>query len=210
MKQCSNAPRIQGRCSNQKYVSMYSARQKNGSQVARIIQARPGRSGKQQLEQNTLNLGTVFLPGPVHAQLRTTQTSRPHSFPHRMMFEKWWRGSCSLGARWGMGCDAVLWVHEWKYNRRVSSLQWGWGRGESMMQHVANVYPPLTSTAKKAAHKASFTTSKQLVLSDNNRFNRTWGSTVVVSCEQVSYITQGAFTALVSGDSTCFIFLSSL
>ena len=43
----------------------YRAWQKNGSQVARIFQARPGRSGKQQQEQNSRNLGTVFLPGPV-------------------------------------------------------------------------------------------------------------------------------------------------
>ena len=44
---------------------MYRARQKNGSEVARIFQARPGRSGKQRREQNSPNLGTVFLPGPV-------------------------------------------------------------------------------------------------------------------------------------------------
>ena len=44
---------------------IYRARQKNGSQVARIFQARPGRSGKQQQEQNSRKLGTVFLPGPV-------------------------------------------------------------------------------------------------------------------------------------------------
>ena len=44
----------------------YRARQKNGSQVARIFQARPGRSGKQQQEQNSRNLGTFFLPGPVY------------------------------------------------------------------------------------------------------------------------------------------------
>ena len=43
---------------------IYRARQKNGSQVARILQARPGRSGKQQQEQNTRNLGTVFFAGP--------------------------------------------------------------------------------------------------------------------------------------------------
>ena len=43
----------------------YRDRQKNGSQVARIVLARPGRSGKQQQEQNSRNLGTVFLPGPV-------------------------------------------------------------------------------------------------------------------------------------------------
>ena len=43
----------------------YRARQKNGSQAARIFQARPGRSGKQQQEQNSRNLGTVFSPGPV-------------------------------------------------------------------------------------------------------------------------------------------------
>ena len=47
---------------------MYRARQKNGSQVARIVQARPDRSGKQQQEQNSRNLGTVFLPGPVYVQ----------------------------------------------------------------------------------------------------------------------------------------------
>ena len=46
-------------------VGVYRARQKNGSQVARIFQARPGSSGKQQQEQNSRNLGTVFLPGPV-------------------------------------------------------------------------------------------------------------------------------------------------
>ena len=44
---------------------IYRARQKNGSQVARIFQARTGRRGKQQQEQNSRNLGTVFLPGPV-------------------------------------------------------------------------------------------------------------------------------------------------
>ena len=33
---------------------------KNGSQVARIFQARPDRIGKQQQEQNSRNLGTVF------------------------------------------------------------------------------------------------------------------------------------------------------
>ena len=43
---------------------VYRARQKNGSQVARIVQARPGRSGKQQQEQNSRNLGTVFFAGP--------------------------------------------------------------------------------------------------------------------------------------------------
>ena len=43
---------------------LYRARQKNGSQVARIFQARPGRSGKQQQEQNSRNLGTVFFAGP--------------------------------------------------------------------------------------------------------------------------------------------------
>ena len=46
-------------------LSIYRGRQKNGSQVARIFQARPGRSGKQQQEQNSRNLGTVFFPGPV-------------------------------------------------------------------------------------------------------------------------------------------------
>ena len=40
--------------------SVYRARQKNGSQVARFFQARPGRSGKQQQEQSSRNLGTVF------------------------------------------------------------------------------------------------------------------------------------------------------
>ena len=43
---------------------LYRARQKNGSQVERIFQARPGRSGKQQQEQNSRNLGTVFFAGP--------------------------------------------------------------------------------------------------------------------------------------------------
>ena len=49
-------------------IAHYRARQKNGSQVARIFQARPGSSGKQQQEQNSRNLGTVFLPGLVHVQ----------------------------------------------------------------------------------------------------------------------------------------------
>ena len=39
---------------------MNRARQKNGPQVSRIVQARPGRSGKQQQEQNSRNLGTGF------------------------------------------------------------------------------------------------------------------------------------------------------
>ena len=39
---------------------MYRARQKNGSQVARIVQARPGRSGKQEQEQNSPNLGLAY------------------------------------------------------------------------------------------------------------------------------------------------------
>ena len=46
------------------YFRVYRARQKNGSQVERIFQARPGRSGKQQQEQNSRNLGTVFFAGP--------------------------------------------------------------------------------------------------------------------------------------------------
>ena len=46
-------------------IRSYRARQKNGSQVARIFQARPGRSCKQQQEQNSRNLGTIFLPGLV-------------------------------------------------------------------------------------------------------------------------------------------------
>ena len=54
------------------FTVMYRARQKNSSQVARIFQARPGRSGKQQQEQNSHNLGTVFLPGPVLSE-RTEQ-----------------------------------------------------------------------------------------------------------------------------------------
>ena len=45
-------------------LSIYRARQKNGYQVARIFQARPG-SGKRQQEQNSRNLGTIFLPDPV-------------------------------------------------------------------------------------------------------------------------------------------------
>ena len=45
---------------------LYRARQKGVSQVARILQARPGRSGKQEQEQNSRNLGTAFLPNPVH------------------------------------------------------------------------------------------------------------------------------------------------
>ena len=49
-----------------KRIEIYRARQKKGSQVARIFQARPGISGKQQQEQNSRNLGTVLLPGPVH------------------------------------------------------------------------------------------------------------------------------------------------
>ena len=43
---------------------MYRAWLKNVSQVARIFQARPGRSGKQQQEQNSRNLGTGFFAGP--------------------------------------------------------------------------------------------------------------------------------------------------
>ena len=43
---------------------VYRARQKNASQVKRIVQARQGRSGKQQQEQNSRNLGTVFFAGP--------------------------------------------------------------------------------------------------------------------------------------------------
>ena len=49
-------------------ICMYRARQKGVSQVARILQARPGRSGKQEQEQNSRNLGTAFLPNPVHSK----------------------------------------------------------------------------------------------------------------------------------------------
>ena len=41
-------------------LSIYRAQQNNGYQVARIFQARPGRSGKRQQEQDSRNLGTVF------------------------------------------------------------------------------------------------------------------------------------------------------
>ena len=58
-----------------KTLSTYRARQKNGSQVARIFQARPGRSGKQQQEQNSRNLGTVFSPGPVLLHHTFSQSS---------------------------------------------------------------------------------------------------------------------------------------
>ena len=55
---------------------IYRARQKNGSQVAIIFQARPGRSGKQQQEQNSRNLGTVFSPGPVLLSARPGESRR--------------------------------------------------------------------------------------------------------------------------------------
>ena len=63
------------------FTCMYRARQKNGSQVARIFQARPGRSGKQQQEQNSRNLGTVLLPGTVQCkpELRLRQSGMENS-----------------------------------------------------------------------------------------------------------------------------------
>ena len=57
---------FQVHCAELQNIYTYRARQKNGSQAARIFQARPGRSGKQQQEQNSRNLGTVFSPGPVY------------------------------------------------------------------------------------------------------------------------------------------------
>ena len=56
-----------GTCKENKFPSTGPGK-KNGSQVARIFRASPGISGKQQQEQNSRNLGTIFLPGPVHLQ----------------------------------------------------------------------------------------------------------------------------------------------
>ena len=54
----------------------YRARQNNGSQVARIFQARPGRSGKQQQEQSSRNLGTVFFAGPCSINITVGNSNR--------------------------------------------------------------------------------------------------------------------------------------
>ena len=42
------------------------ARLKGGPQVSRMLQANPGRSGKQEQKQNSLNLGPAFQLTPVH------------------------------------------------------------------------------------------------------------------------------------------------
>ena len=49
---------------------LVQGRQKNGSKVARIFQARPGRCGKHQQEQNSRNLGAVSLPDPVRGLVK--------------------------------------------------------------------------------------------------------------------------------------------
>ena len=48
-------------------LALYRAWQKNGSKFMRIFQAIPSRSGRQQEEQNSRNLGTVFFVVPCRA-----------------------------------------------------------------------------------------------------------------------------------------------
>ena len=63
-----------------------------------------------------------------------------------------------------MGCDAVLWMwavgcggmNERKRKKEQQFLphkRGGDGRGASMMQHVANIYPTLATAAKKRLKK---------------------------------------------------------
>ena len=61
----SNLRRRRKKCSA--FVSVYRVRLKGGTQVAWMLQAKLGRSGKQ--ENNSSNLGTTFQPSPVCAFL---------------------------------------------------------------------------------------------------------------------------------------------
>ena len=56
---------------------MYKAQLKGGPLVGLMLQAKPGKSGKQEKQQISPNLGTAFLPSPVNCVNGTSEKTVP-------------------------------------------------------------------------------------------------------------------------------------